>query len=199
MLDDYYFYLYATTLTIDLYICYIWLLFSQVLDDVLVDMAFGTGAVKITPAHDPNDYACGKRHGLDFIDILDDTGAINANGGADFNGVMRFDAREMVLQKLTNLGMYRGTADNAMQLPICSRSGDIVEPRLKPQWYVNTTDMAARAMKSVEDGELRLIPSEHKAVRFFLVFFLFFSPFFFSFSLLVSFWPLSLPLLVDLD
>ena len=158
-----------------------------VLDDVLVDMAFGTGAVKITPAHDPNDYACGKRHGLDFIDILDDTGAINANGGADFKGIMRFDARELVLKKLTDLDMYRGTADNAMQLPICSRSGDIVEPRLKPQWYVNTTDMAARAMKSVEDGELRLIPSEHKAVRCFFVFVTCFRSFYFSFSFSFSF------------
>ena len=137
-----------------------------VLDDVLVDMAFGTGAVKITPAHDPNDYDCGKRHGLEEINILDDNGAININGGADFAGVMRFDAREQVLQKLTDLGLYRGTANNPMQIPICSRSGDIVEPRLKPQWFVNTTSMAARALKSVEDGELKLIPAEHKQVCF---------------------------------
>ncbi len=118
-----------------------------VLDDILVDMAFGTGAVKITPAHDPNDYACGKRHGLEEIDILDDNGAING-AGAPFQGVMRFDAREQILAKLTELGHYRGTADNAMQLPICSRSGDVVEPRLKPQWFVNTEAMAATAYKS---------------------------------------------------
>jgi valyl-tRNA synthetase len=142
-----------------------------VLDDVLVDMAFGTGAVKITPAHDPNDYECGKRHGLDAINILDDSGAINVNGGDAFAGAMRFDAREQILAQLTDLGLYRGTENNAMQLPICSRSGDIVEPRLKPQWFVNTTSMAARALKSVEDGELKLIPADHKHVSLRMVLF----------------------------
>ena len=135
-----------------------------ILDDVLVEMDFGTGAVKITPAHDPNDYDCGKRHGLEEINILDDSGAINVNGGTEFAGIMRFDAREAILKKLTEMELYRGTADNAMQLPICSRSGDIVEPRLKPQWFVNTESMAARALKSVVDGELKLIPEEHNQV-----------------------------------
>jgi valyl-tRNA synthetase len=135
-----------------------------VLDDILVDMAFGTGAVKITPAHDPNDYECGRRHELEQINILDDSGAINVNGGDEFAGVMRFDAREQILKKLDAMGLYRGTENNPMQIPICSRSGDIVEPRLKPQWFVNTTSMAARALKSVENGELKIIPAEHKAV-----------------------------------
>ena len=139
-----------------------------ILDDVLVDMAFGTGAVKITPAHDPNDYDCGKRHGLEEINILDDSGAINVNGGDEFSGIMRFDAREAILKRLTEMDLYRGTADNAMQLPICSRSGDIVEPRLKPQWFVNTESMAARALKSVVDGELKLIPEEHNQVSIYL-------------------------------
>ena len=73
-------------------------------------------------------------------------------------------AREAILKRLTEMDLYRGTADNAMQLPICSRSGDIVEPRLKPQWFVNTESMAARALKSVVDGELKLIPEEHNQV-----------------------------------
>ena len=118
-----------------------------VLDDILVDMAFGTGAVKITPAHDPNDYECGKRNKLDEIDILDDNGAINA-AGAPFTGVMRFDAREQIRAKLDEMGLYRGVADNKMELPVCSRSGDIVEPRLKPQWFVNTESMAATAFEA---------------------------------------------------
>jgi valyl-tRNA synthetase len=120
-----------------------------VLDDILVDMAFGTGAVKITPAHDPNDYECGKRNSLEEIDILDDNGAIN-EAGAPFAGIMRFDAREQIRTKLDAMGLYRGVANNPMELPVCSRSGDIVEPRLKPQWFVNTEAMAATAFESGE-------------------------------------------------
>ena len=72
-------------------------------DPILVDMNFGTGAVKITPAHDPNDYLCGKRHGLEFITMLDENGAINHVGGM-FAGMMRFDAREAVYKELEKLG-----------------------------------------------------------------------------------------------
>ena len=113
-------------------------------DGELVDMAFGTGVVKVTPAHDQHDYECGLRNKLEMIDILDDDGAINANG-APFNGIMRFDAREQILAKMKSLNLYRGTEENAMQIPLCSRSKDIIEPRLKPQWYVNTEKMAAAA------------------------------------------------------
>ena len=113
-------------------------------DGELVDMAFGTGVVKVTPAHDQHDYECGLRNNLEMIDILNDNGAINDNG-APFAGLMRFDAREAILAKMKELKLFRGTEENEMQIPTCSRSKDIIEPRLKPQWYVNTEKMAAAA------------------------------------------------------
>mmetsp|Transcript_42485 Transcript_42485/g.76200 ORF Transcript_42485/g.76200 Transcript_42485/m.76200 type:complete len:1097 (-) Transcript_42485:331-3621(-) len=134
-----------------------------ILDEVLVDMNFGTGAVKITPAHDPNDYACGKRHGLEFIDIMTDSGEMAANCG-EFSGLKRFSARGLVMKKLDELGFGRGKANNPMTIPLCSRTGDILEPRIKPQWYCDCNEMAARAVAAVDAGELRLIPDNHVAV-----------------------------------
>jgi valyl-tRNA synthetase len=131
-------------------------------DDVLVDMNFGTGAVKITPAHDPNDYACGERHGLEKINILNLDGTINANGGK-YEGMMRFDARIAVLGDLKAAGLYRGVKDNAMNIGKCSRSGDIIEPLLVPQWWVKCGDMAKRALDVVKNGELEILPEMHVA------------------------------------
>ncbi|CDO68942.1 hypothetical protein BN946_scf185000.g85 [Trametes cinnabarina] len=104
-------------------------------DDIIVDMEFGTGAVKITPAHDPNDYEVGVRHNLEFINILNDDGTFNENAGEKFKGMKRFHARVAVVQALKDLGLYVETKDNPMQIPICSKSGDIIEPILKPQWW----------------------------------------------------------------
>jgi valyl-tRNA synthetase len=104
-------------------------------DGELVDMAFGTGAVKVTPAHDPNDFKCGERNGLECINIFHDDGRINHNGG-DFDGCKRFEARETIIQQLTAMGLYRGKASNKMTLGVCSRSKDIIEPVVRPQWWV---------------------------------------------------------------
>lgn len=134
-----------------------------ILDAELVDMEFGTGAVKITPAHDPNDFACGRRHGLAEITIFNDNGSIKCEG--DFDGMMRFDARVAIKKALDTLGLFVETQENPMALGLCSRSGDVIEPLLKPQWWVNCKSMAARAVKAVREGELRLIPSFHKYVR----------------------------------
>ncbi len=133
-----------------------------VTDDVLVDMSFGTGAVKVTPAHDPNDYTCGKRHGLDFIIVLTEDGKIASNGG-QFAGMMRYDARIAMEKELQTLGLYRGKEVNKMRLGLCSRSGDIIEPMLTPQWYVNCTSMAKRAVDAVRQGELKILPSFHES------------------------------------
>jgi valyl-tRNA synthetase len=91
-----------------------------VTDSVLVDMAFGTGAVKITPAHDFNDYEVGKRHGLQFINILNDDGTFNARAGERFAGMKRFHARVKVIEALKEKGLYVETQDNPMQIPVCS-------------------------------------------------------------------------------
>jgi valyl-tRNA synthetase len=128
-----------------------------IIGDEMVDMEFGTGCVKITPAHDPNDYVVGKRHKLDFINILNDDGSINSNG-APFEGMMRFDARVEVMKKLKSLGLFEKSEDHKMNIPICSRSGDIIEPMLKPQWYVNCKDMAKEAADAVRNGELTITP-----------------------------------------
>ncbi|KAK9820072.1 hypothetical protein WJX72_005790 [[Myrmecia] bisecta] len=130
-------------------------------DAELVDMSFGTGAVKITPAHDPNDFATGKRHSLEFINILTDDGCINSNGG-QFSGQPRFKARVTVVQWLESLGLFRGKAGNKMRLGVCSRSKDVIEPVLKPQWWVNCQQMAAEARAAAGDGRLEIIPSEFR-------------------------------------
>lgn len=137
-------------------------------------MEFGSGAVKVTPAHDPNDFACGLRHELEQITVLDDDGSMNgewavwqqpstaaaasskacppkrlshrlrlrsrrpppraAAEAGEFCGQRRFDARFAVLAALKEQGLFRGEADNPMRLGLCSRTGDVIEPLLKPQW-----------------------------------------------------------------
>eukprot|EP01132_Coremiostelium_polycephalum_P010887 gene10887-13337_t len=134
-------------------------------DAVLVDREFGTGVVKVTPAHDHNDYETGLRHKLPMINLLEDDGSINENGGR-FKGMKRFDARNAVIDALKELGLYRGMKDNKMRLGFCSRSKDIIEPLIKPQWYVNCKEMAAKACEAVTDGSLQIIPSSHNATWF---------------------------------
>ena len=134
-------------------------------DALLVDMEFGTGAVKITPAHDPNDYECGKRHNLDFITILDQNGAIN-DKGAQFSGMMRYDARIAVEAALLEMGLFKGKEPNKMRLGICSRSGDILEPMITPQWYVSCDSMAKRSTDAVRNGDLTILPQDQEKVWF---------------------------------
>ncbi|KAI9293757.1 valyl-tRNA synthetase [Neoconidiobolus thromboides FSU 785] len=128
-----------------------------VCDSIAVDMEFGTGAVKITPAHDFNDFEVGKRHNLENINILNDDGTFNENA-APFQGLKRFHARKAVLAALKEKNLFIETKDNPMVVPICSRSGDVIEPLLKPQWWVNCKEMAAEAIKAVEDGQLNILP-----------------------------------------
>ncbi|XP_066538850.1 valine--tRNA ligase [Hoplias malabaricus] len=128
--------------------------------DDFVDMDFGTGAVKITPAHDHNDYEVGERHKLPFINILDENGFL-INVPPPFLGMKRFDARKAVLQALKDRGQFKEIKDNAMVVPVCSRSKDIVEPLLKPQWYVDCKDMGKQAADAVSNGELKIIPDHH--------------------------------------
>ena len=137
-----------------------------VTDGILVDMAFGTGAVKITPAHDPNDYECGKRHGLEFISVLTEDGAINGVGNSEFEGMMRYDARIAVEKALEEKGLYHGKVPNKMRLGLCSRSGDVLEPMITPQWYVNCKGMAEKACGKVRDGSLKIVPKDHEKTWF---------------------------------
>lgn len=128
-----------------------------VTDSEAVDMEFGTGAVKITPGHDFNDYQTGKRNNLEFINILTDDGLLNENCG-EYEGVKRFDARQIVIDKLEEMGLLISQEGHEMTLPICSRSGDVIEPYLKPQWWVSQTEMAKEAIKAVKDGKINIQP-----------------------------------------
>ncbi|MEW5299660.1 MAG: hypothetical protein WDW36_002653 [Sanguina aurantia] len=135
-------------------------------DAELVDMSFGTGAVKITPAHDPNDFATGKRHKLEFISILDDNGCINDAGGPLFKGQPRFQTRVEIVNFLKEKGLFRGVADNPMRLGLCSRSKDVIEPVCKPQWWVACKGMAEKSTQAVRDGTLEIVPKEFESVWF---------------------------------
>jgi len=135
-------------------------------DAITVNMEFGTGAVKITPAHDPNDYACGKRNNLEFINVLDEDGKINHQGGKAFGGMARFDARVEIYKALEKLGHIKGKSPNPMRLGLCSKSNDIIEPYLKPQWYVDCKDMAKRSTDAVRNKELKIVPEFHERTWF---------------------------------
>lgn len=128
-----------------------------VADPILVDMNFGTGAVKITPAHDHNDYACGLRNNLPQINIFNDNGSINENGGP-YAGMMRFDARLKMEEDMKQLGIFKGKNKNPMKIGKCSKTGDLIEPLLKPQWYVRCKGMADMSIEAVKKGDLKIIP-----------------------------------------
>ncbi|CAH8349891.1 unnamed protein product [Eruca vesicaria subsp. sativa] len=132
-------------------------------DGTLVDPEFGTGCVKITPAHDPNDCELGKRHNLEFINIFTDDGKINTNGGAEFTGMPRFEAREALVEALKKQGLYRGVESKEMRLGLCQRTRDVIEPMIRPQWYLNCTIMAKEALNVAESKKLEFIPKQYTA------------------------------------
>jgi valyl-tRNA synthetase len=128
-----------------------------IIADSYVEPEFGTGAVKITPAHDPNDFAIGKRHDLEFINILTDDGFLNSNAGP-FEGQKRFDARYSVVDKLTELGLFVKKEDNPMTVPLCEKSKDVIEPLQKLQWWMKTKELSKPAIQVVKDGQIKIRP-----------------------------------------
>ncbi|GIX61439.1 valyl-tRNA synthetase [Babesia caballi] len=136
-----------------------------VIADEHVDPEYGTGAVKLTPSHDKNDYEIAKRHSLPFITIFTEDGRINRNGG-EFAGMHRFECRKVIEGRLKELGALEDKVPNSkpMTIPRCSRTGDIVEYMIIPQWYVNCKDLAARAMEHVRAGDLALVPASYVSV-----------------------------------
>lgn len=121
-------------------------------------MDVGTGVVKITPAHDHNDFACGERHNLPQINVFNDNGTINHNGGP-YEKLPRFDCRSKLYKDLEKLGLIKGKVKNPMRIGVCAKTGDIIEPMIKPQWYVDCKDLAARSIEKVKSKELKIIPS----------------------------------------
>ena len=128
-------------------------------DAVLVDPTFGTGAVKVTPAHDFNDFETGKRHGLELIEILDEAGHINAQGGP-FAGQERFEARRAVKRALEEKGLTRGHKGHRLMIPRSERTGTIVEPMLSTQWFVKTEPLGKPALAAVREGKTVILPEE---------------------------------------
>ncbi|KAF2187716.1 hypothetical protein K469DRAFT_704654 [Zopfia rhizophila CBS 207.26] len=132
--------------------------------DDYVDPEFGTGAVKITPAHDPNDFDIGKRHNLEFINILNDDGTMNHNAGK-FRGQKRFDVRYAVTDELTKLGLFVEKKDNpGMKVPMCAKSKDVIEPIIKPQWWMKMKSLAEPAIKVVRDGDITISPASSEKI-----------------------------------
>uniref|UniRef100_A0A182J499 valine--tRNA ligase n=1 Tax=Anopheles atroparvus TaxID=41427 RepID=A0A182J499_ANOAO len=120
--------------------------------DTSVDRSFGTGAVKITPAHDRFDFELGRKHQLATIEVIDERGIVQEHLGP-FSGLPRYEARERLLEYFSKLALLRGIKPHSMILPICSRSKDVVELLLRPQWFVRCRDLADRALKAVEDAD----------------------------------------------
>jgi valyl-tRNA synthetase len=129
-------------------------------DGLLVDPTLGTGAVKVTPAHDINDYACGQRNKLPMINILNPDGTINENGGP-FAGLDRYKARERVVEEMEKLGFFEGREDRDIELAHSDRSKTPIEPYLSDQWFVKMDNLAESAMGAVRDGRVKIFPERY--------------------------------------
>jgi len=130
----------------------------KIIADTGVDMKFGTGAVKVTPAHDPNDYALGKKHKLDFINVLHPDGRMNEQAGR-YQGLDRFEAREQILEDLKTLGLLEKIEEHALSAGHCYRCHTIIEPYLSRQWFVRMKPLAGPAIKAVKSGQVKFHPS----------------------------------------
>jgi valyl-tRNA synthetase len=128
-----------------------------IIADAVVDKAFGTGAVKITPAHDQDDYETGKRHGLAMITVLDDVAKINEQG-AQFAGLDRYEARRQIVEILQERGDMEAIKPHEMLIGRCQRSDDVVEPRLKTQWFIRVAPLAAAALEATRSGQTQILP-----------------------------------------
>ena len=131
-----------------------------IVGDEHADMTFGTGAVKITPAHDPNDFEVGKRHNLPEITILNDDATIHCPG-SKYDGMDRYEARKVMVQDLTDLGLLVKVVPTKHNVGTHDRCGTTVEPMIKPQWFVRMEEMAKPAIKAIETGELQFVPENY--------------------------------------
>ncbi len=136
-----------------------------IIADTAVDPDFGTGAVKVTPAHDPNDYEIGQRHGLPAVNILNLNGTINDQGGP-FAGMDRNAARQAVVRQLDQQGLLVRVEDHVHSVGHCSRCNDVIEPMISEQWFVRIKPLAEPAIQAVRDGRIRFIPERFARVYF---------------------------------
>ena len=136
-----------------------------IISDNTVEKDFGTGAVKITPAHDFNDYETGKRHRLPFVEVLTETARMNQNAGP-YAGLDRYDCRKRIVDDLKKEGLLVKVEDYRVRLGRGQRSGAVIEPRISPQWFCNVKDMADAAMAAVRDGQIRIVPDRFEKIYF---------------------------------
>ena len=140
----------------------------EIIADDYVDVEFGSGCVKITPAHDFNDYEIGKRHNLEMIRCLDFDGKIENHEfiPRELRGLDRFEAREKIIDMLKNQNLLKGVEDHQIQIPKGDRSKTILEPMVSEQWFVKTEEVAKKAIQVVEDDEIRFIPKNWEKTYF---------------------------------
>ncbi|MFZ0806866.1 MAG: valine--tRNA ligase, partial [Candidatus Sulfotelmatobacter sp.] len=134
-----------------------------IITDDLAQPEFGTGAVKVTPAHDPNDFQAGLRHNLPQINVMDPRGRMNENAGP-YAGLDRYEARKRVLADLREQGFLVAEKDYTLSLGKCDRCGTVVEPRLSEQWFIKIKPLADRAKDAVESGEITIVPENYRQV-----------------------------------
>src|SRR5215469_12914957 len=134
-----------------------------IITDELAQPEFGTGAVKVTPAHDPNDFEAGLRHNLPQIEVIDRRGRMNENAGP-YAGMDRFQARKRILEDLRAHGLLVAEKDYALAIGKCDRCGTIIEPRLSEQWFVKIKPLADRAREAVETGEITIVPDNYRTI-----------------------------------
>ena len=137
-----------------------------IIADEYVDPEFGTGCVKITPAHDFNDYEVGKRHNLEIINIFTDDALVNENAPETYRGMDRFKARASVVDQLEALGLLEKIEAHKLKIPRGDRSGVVIEPYLTHQWYLAIESLAAPAIKAVEDGDIEFVPKNWENTYF---------------------------------
>ncbi|MFO7632407.1 MAG: valine--tRNA ligase [Caldilinea sp.] len=136
-----------------------------VISDDYVDPTFGTGALKVTPGHDPNDYEIGKRHDLAMINIMNNDGTLNVNAGP-YAGLDRFDARKRLWADMKEAGLVVGDKEHAHQVGHCQRCGTIVEPLLSEQWWVKMEPLARPALAAVANGSIQIVPQRFERVYY---------------------------------
>jgi valyl-tRNA synthetase len=136
-----------------------------IIGDEMVDREFGTGVVKITPAHDPNDFEAGKRHGLRQIDVMTDDAHMNENAGA-YAGLERFAARKKIVEDLNAQGLIERITDHMNAIGHCERSRTIVEPRISTQWFCSMKPLAEPAIAAVERGDVLMVPENRREEYF---------------------------------
>ena len=136
-----------------------------IIADSYVDMEFGTGCVKITPAHDPNDFEVGKRHNLPEINVMNDDATINKNGGK-FAGMDRYEARKAIVKELDELGLLVKVVDHSHNVGTHDRCGCTVEPMVKQQWFVKMDEMIKPAVQAIKSGEIKLFPQRMEKTYF---------------------------------